>query len=868
MKKLIVIDGNSLLFRAYYATSFSGNIMRRKDGFPTNAIFGFTNMIKNILKGVKDEDGVFVSFDTGHKTFRHQEMETYKAQRKPIDEDLKVQLPLARELLKALGVFYFELDGYEGDDIAGTVAKIASKENINVEIFTSDKDYLQLIDDNISVTLLKKGLSDTLTVTKDSIYNDFGLSPDQIRDYKGLMGDPSDNIKGIPGIGEKTALKLIQTYGNLENIINAMLNEKSKLAEKIITNQDLGRFCKHIATIDTNVPIPFNLNDLIYKGFDFNELSSFYTKQEFYSFLKKLNNEQKNKKINFTSQEKNIEYTRQQISSFSELPGNISTFILEYDQTNYHHANVKNVIFSTKDTVFIYDYSLAKKDEKFKSFLKDKNVEKSTFDSKATYVLLQKDNIEINNVTFDLLLASYLLDSSLDNDPITVCAFFGKNIISNEQMSLFDDNPLICNLANVICNIKDDVIKSLKDIDCYQLYHDMELRLAKVLAKMELEGFPLNKEALDIINDKYNSVVIDLTKRIDELAGVKINLSSTKQVADLLFNKLQLPSNKKQSTSIEVLNNLKHLHPIVPLLIEYRKYSKLVSTYSSALSTYIFPDGKIHALFNQALTTTGRLSSSEPNLQNISVRDEEGKNVRKAFFYDDENLSLLSLDYSQIELRLLAHMANVPTLIKAFNENKDVHSETAREVFSIPENEEVPSALRRKAKTINFGIVYGISDWGLAEQLSCPVQEAKTIIDRFYLAYPEIKSYFDEVLDFATRNGYVSTLFKRRRYISELNSDNYQTREFGRRAAKNAPIQGTAADLIKMAMIRIDEEITNKNLKSRLVLQIHDELIFKVYNDEKEILFSLVKKTMENVFPLKVKLEVDGSCAHTWYDCK
>ena len=867
MKKLVIVDGNSLLFRAYYATSFTGTIMRRKDGFPTNAIFGFTNMMNKIISTLKDGDLLFVSFDTGKKTFRHKEMETYKAQRKPIDEDLKLQLPVARELLKAMGVFYYELEGYEGDDLAGTVAKIGSIANLEVDVYTSDKDYLQLINDNISIYMITKGIKEIKIMNKESLFNDMGLTPDQIRDYKGLMGDPSDNIKGIPGVGEKTAIKLLQQYSSLEGIIEAMKNEKSKLAQKIIDNQDLGKFCKHIATIDTDVPLPFTLDDLEYSGYDFNELSSFYTKEEFYSLLKKLKPNSKKRNINKTA-EKSIKFEKILISSFKELPNNISTFVLDYNQTNYHHANVNNVIFADDKNVYIYDYSLAKKDKDFINFITNENIKKATFDSKAMYVLLNKDHIQLNGITFDLLLASYLLDSSLANDPITVCAYFGKNILSNDQLTLFDDNSSTCNLTYVINSIKDEVIESLKKIDCYDLYNNIELKLAIVLAKMEIEGFPLNKEALNIINEKYKVILNELTEKIDELAGVKINLSSPKQVADLLFNKLMLPSNKKQSTSIEILNNIKHLHPIVPLLIEYRKYSKLISTYTSGLSDYIFPDGKIHALFNQALTTTGRLSSSEPNLQNISVRDEEGKLIRKAFFYDEDDLSLLSLDYSQIELRLLSHMANVSLLIKAFNEGKDVHEQTAREIFNIPNNEEVPSNLRRKAKTVNFGIVYGISDWGLAEQLSCPIQEAKTIINNFYLVYPEIKTYFDNVIEFANKNNYVTTLFKRRRYILELNSDNYQTREFGKRAAQNAPIQGTAADLIKMAMIKIDEEITKQQLKSKLILQIHDELIFKIYPEEKEIMYNLVKSTMENIYPLKVKLEVDGSCAKTWYDCK
>ena len=866
MKKIIIIDGNSLLFRAYYATSFTGTIMKRKDGFPTNAIFGFHNMIMKLLSSIKEGDLFFVAFDTGKKTFRHQEMETYKAQRKEVEEDLIVQLPVARELLDAMGVFHFEIDGYEGDDVAGTVAKIAEKEGLEVQMYTSDKDYLQLITDKISIHMIKKGFSDIRIMTRDTLFEDMGLEPDQIRDYKGLMGDPSDNIKGIPGVGEKTALKLIQEHHSLENIIEVMKDQKSKLAEKIIANQDLGRFCKYIATIDVNVPIPFKLDELEYLGYEFHKLSSFYVKYEFFSLLKKLKPSNKRNKSVETSEKL---LTSQTISSFKSITNEIKSFYIVRDDNNYHKAKPINIQFCDGANVYILDYSIAKSDSDLIKYLEDENINKSTFDLKAATVLLSKDNIDLKGVKFDLLLASYLIDSSLDNDPVTVCAAFGENILtSTSELSLFDDGSKWSNLVFSIAKIKNLLLQKLEEQNLTNLFNEIELPLAKILAKMELEGFPLNKDALKVIDEKYNAILNELVQKIYALSGYEFNIASPKQVADLLFNHLNLPSNKKQSTSIEVLNELKHTHPIVPLIIEYRKYAKLISTYTTGLSEYVFEDGKIHALFNQALTTTGRLSSSEPNLQNITVRDEEGKLIRKAFFYEEENVSLLSLDYSQIELRLLAHIANCQTLIDIFNNGRDIHTETARKVFNIPEDQEVPSSLRRKAKMVNFGIVYGISDWGLAEQLMCPVKEAKTMIDTFYDIYPEIKTYFDELLNQAYKKAYVTTLFNRRRYIKELQADNYMTREFGRRAAKNAPIQGTAADIIKLAMIKIDKELTKNNFKSKLVLQIHDELIYKIYEDEKEAVYNLVKECMENVVQLKVKLEVDGSIARTWYDTK
>ena len=857
MKKLIVIDGNSLLFRAYYATAFNGEIMHTKDGFPTNAIFGFNNMIMKLVSSLKEGDLFFVSFDTGHKTFRHEEMETYKAQRKPVDEALIKQFKPAREYLDALNAFHYELDGYEGDDLAGTVAKMGSRENLDVEIYTSDKDYLQLIDDHIAIQMIRKGLKDIVRYDAATLKETMGLEPNQIRDYKGLMGDPSDNIKGIPGIGEKTALKLLSEYHDLENIIANMQNNSSKLAQKIIENQELGRFCKKIATIDIDVKLPFSLNDLVYKGYDFNALSTFYTKYEFFSLLKKLKPSSLYKE-NPTSVKPEKNFI--EVENFSAIPGDCTVFYLTSNVTNYHHGEIQEIVLSNGKE--IYHLPFNSNDIDLKRYLEDANLLKSTYDVKRAYCLLNRYGIKLDGIDLDFLLASYLLDSSLDNDIVALSAFYGENIASN------DEKEKEYLLTKVIYNHRDEIFEKLKSINCLSLYQTLELPLSKVLAKMEIEGFPLNKEALSIINDKYLAIEKSLEKQIYDIAGYDFNLSSPKQVADLLFNKLGLPGNKKNSTSIEVLNALKDRHPIVKLIIDQRKYSKLISTYTSALSDYIFPDGKIHTLFNQALTTTGRLSSSEPNLQNITVRDEDGKYIRKAFFYDEDDLYLLSLDYSQIELRLLAEMSSCQTLIDIFNHGGDIHASTARKVFNIPDDQEVPSALRRKAKAVNFGIVYGISDWGLAEQIDCSVSEAKVIIDSFYKIYPEIKEYFDRILEEAKKTNYVVTMFNRRRYIKELASDNYQTREFGRRAAKNAPIQGTAADLIKIAMIKIDQALTENKLKSRLVLQIHDELIFKVYEDEKDQVYSLSKEIMEHVINSKVKLEVDGGIAKTWYDTK
>ena len=862
--KLYVIDGNSLLFRAYFATSFTGNIMRTKEGFPTNAIFAFSNMITKILHELDDDDRIIVAFDTGHKTFRHEEYPEYKAQRKATDEDLKLQMPVARDLLKAMGVFYYEQDGFEADDIAGSIAKKASKEGIKTYCYTSDKDYLQLIDDNITIKMVRKGLSDIEDMDETTLKEKMGLTPDQIRDYKGLMGDPSDNLKGIPGVGEKTAIKLLDQYQTLENIIVNMEGQKSKMAQKILEHQEEGKMCKHLATIITNMEFPFTFDDLKYEGYDYNELSTFYTQYECFSLLKKLKPSDKQKKSTSTPQEVvNIEVVN--VNKFNKIP-NPKFMILDMEKGNYHNAFVNGIYFASEGVV----YYLNRKDfvdQDFIAFMKDETKEKYTYDYKALKVALHELGIEVAGLKFDLLLATYLISPSLNMEPISVFGYFGINILIKDEGSLFDET-YFDKMAYYLEKIYKQVEAKLEENDNLELYYNIEIPLCNILADMEIEGFPLNRKVLSEINDEYQAKLDSLEKQIYELAGYEFNISSPKQVADLLFNKLNLPSNKKESTSIEVLTYLSDKHPIVPLIIEHRKYAKIISTYSSGLANYIYDDGKIHTIFNQALTQTGRLSSSEPNLQNISTRSEEGKAIRKAFFYDDDKNYLLSLDYSQVELRVLASMSSCKELIDTFNEDGDVHASTAMKVFGVSKDQVTPE-MRRKAKAVNFGIVYGISDWGLSEQISTSAKEAKEMITTFYQHYPEIKNYFVKTINEARDQGYCSTLYKRRRYIPELIADNYNTREFGKRVAMNAPIQGTAADIMKICMIQVDKFLKENHFKTKIVLQIHDELLFKVPEEEKDTLPKILKNVMENcVDTLKVKLKVDGSLAKTWYDCK
>lgn len=860
--KLYVIDGNSLLFRAYFATSFTGNIMRTKDGFPTNAIFGFSNMINKILSSLDDDDRIIVCFDTGHKTFRHQEYPEYKAQRKETDKDLILQIPIARTLLKAMGVFYYEQDGYEADDIAGSVAKFASSKNIKTYCFTSDKDYLQLIDDNIHIKMVKKGLTDIEEIDRQGLLDKMGLTPDQIRDYKGLMGDPSDNLKGIPGVGEKTAVKLLNQYTTLENIIEEMKSQNSKLAQKICENASQGMMCKHLATIITDMKLPFTLDDLRYDGYDYNELSNFYTKYECFSLLKKLKPTDKQKNYN---SEDAITLDVIEVSKFKEIP-NPKFFILDCDNSNYHTCPINGIYFSSQGNCYFFSRSKFN-DPDFISFMENPDKEKYTYDFKRVKVALSRFNINVQGLKFDLFLAAYLINPSLSNDPISIYGYFGINLLLKDNCSLLEDN-YFDKMAYYLEKLYPTIEKKLSEIDNTELFYEIEIPLCNILSEMEIEGFPLNEDVLKSINDEYQQKLDEIQRKIYDYAGYEFNIASPKQVANLLFNVLKLPSNKKESTSIEVLNYLKDQHLIVPLLIEHRKYSKIISTYTQGLLNYLFPDKKIHTIFNQALTQTGRLSSSDPNLQNISTRNEEGKAVRKAFFYDDDENYLLSLDYSQVELRVLSSMCHCEELINIFNENGDIHSATAMKVFNVTKEQLTPE-LRRKAKAVNFGIVYGISDWGLSEQISTSAKEAKEIISSFYEHYPEIKNYFNEVIEKAKQQGYCTTLYNRRRPIPELASDNFQTREFGKRVAMNAPIQGTAADIMKICMIKVDKFLKENNYKTKIILQIHDELIFKVPKEEKDFIPKILKNIMENcVDNLDVKLEVDGSLAKTWYECK
>ena len=864
MSKIIVIDGNSLLFRAFYATYFDpSNIMRTKSGQATNAIFAFSNMITSLLANLKKGDGIFVAFDAGKHTFRHQEYKEYKANRPPLPEDLISQFPIAREFLDKLNITHYECDNLEADDICGIIADKAQKEGYKVYIYTSDKDYLQLIDENITIELIKKGLKDIKEMTPETFKEEWGFKPIQITDYKGLRGDDSDNLKGIPGVGDKTAKQLIQKFGDLENIIlNA--DTKTKVGRNIIDFQENGRMCKHLAIIAKDQEIPITVNNTIYDGYKFNSVTEFTNKYEFKHLVSKMPKsfkieEKLNEKVEFCEVFDSCEL------NFEDRIG----IDVDIENVNYHDAMFNGLAFSVNDKTYYISKTNLLKDEKLLSILKDENIKKFAFDFKKIRYILVKNNIEVNGLFFDLGLASYLLDSSIKNDIESVLNYYSIDIsYATTKDLLFDDSSRQIAIASAYYSLYlyENIKKKLLDRNQYDLLIDIEQPLTIVLCDMELEGFPLDKDTLLSFKEIYQEKLNILTKEIHELAGEEFNINSPKQVSHILFEKLNLKGNKKGSTSVEVLESLKDAHPIIPKILEYRKYAKIISTYVDGLIPFIHEDGKVHSTFNQALTTTGRLSSSEPNLQNISTRDEEGKQIRKAFFYKEKNLSILSLDYSQIELRILAHLSGATSMINFFNNDEDVHASTAIKIFNL--DREPTSAERRQAKTVNFGIVYGISDYGLSEQLDCSIFEAKEIIKNFYQAFPEIKRFLNHLIDEATEKGYAETMFHRRRYLPELQSTQYQVREFAKRAAMNAPIQGSAADLMKVSMIKVYNAIKEKGFKSKIVSQIHDELIFKVYEDEKDEFYRTVKDVMESAVKLQVKLKVDGGYARDWFSAK
>ena len=851
MNNLLLIDGNSMLFRAYYATLY-GRPMSTTNGIPTNAVFSFILMLNKDIETIQP-DSILVAFDAGKSTFRHKQYAEYKGTRKPLDEELKVQFPIVREFLDTSGILRYEDEGFEADDIIGSMAK--KSESIETTILTSDRDLLQLIDPTTKVLLMKKGLTDMELMDESHFYEKYGLQPKQIIDLKGLMGDSSDNIPGVAGVGEKTATKLLQTYTSLENVYDNIEQVKGKLKEKLIKDKENAFLSKELATIYRDMDFPFEMNALSFSGYK-EQVNDFYEKYEMFSFIQKKTDEKTEVKV------------------IHKWIDNDPLFLPVCTNDSYIHQKCLGFISCDKETIYFESIEDALEDKIFKSYLKRKDLR--TWDDKETMHLCQKYGFEIPCFEQDLHIAAFLLHSQATNtdDLLQTLKFklpeslheLSKKSKNKEAFEINRSLAFYGAFVKQLKNIEEDIYIQLKEQNLWELYQNIELPLIPILFDMEEEGIYVDENTLEEIDRKVDQKVDVLTKQIYDYAGMVFNINSPKQLASVLYDELNLPSGKKRSTSADVLEKLQDQHPIVPCLLEYRKYAKIKSTYIDGISKHIQNDGKIHTCFNQTMTQTGRLSSSDPNLQNISVRDEQGKEIRKAFIAR-EGYQLLSADYSQIELRILAHMANEKNMIEAFNEGIDIHTQTATKIFMV-QKEDVTSSMRRIAKTVNFGIVYGQTEFGLSSQLNISRKEASEFMKTYFASFPSIHSFMNEVISFCRENGYVKTLFNRRREIPEINDKNFMTREFGKRAAMNAPIQGSAADLIKIAMIKVVERMKKEKVKSKLLLQIHDELIFEVPKEEMETMISLVKEEMENVLELKVPLQASISCGKTWYEAK
>jgi len=863
MEKIILVDGNNLLFRSYYATAYNGNFMKNSKGFPTNALFGFTNMMNKIILEEKPTY-IIVAFDKG-KTFRHEKYADYKGGRLETPEELKLQFPVAKELLTAMGITYYECDNFEADDIIGTFARYCDQEPDFIgTIVSSDKDLLQLISDDVDIKLLKQ--KDYIRYNKESFKEEYGIEPIRVIDLKALMGDASDNIPGVKGIGEKTALKLLQQYESLDGIYEHLSEIKGSIHDKLENDKENAYKSYDLATIVRDVPMEITLEDITYKKRDHVKLNSLYENLEFYSFLKK---ELPDEPV----VSEKVEYKVVESINDINVDSTVSVY-LENLGLNYHTATILGMgVYNEKVSYFIPKDLIIDSLPKILPFIN------CTYDLKKLVVSLHWLGTSCEIDCFDTMIAAYLLDYNVKDDIAYLAnslnyeipfyeKLYGKNTFEVPEEEVMISS--IIKKAKFLYETKSMFEEKLRLEGMESLFIDVELPLASVLAEMEIDGVHVDKDALDNMGEDFKVKIEVLEKEIYDYAGTEFNISSPKQLGEILFDKLGLSHGKKirsgYSTSADVLNKIRKDHPIVDKILEYRTLTKLYTTYIEGLKNYILSDGKVHTIYTQTLTRTGRLSSIEPNLQNIPIRYEEGRIIRKAFIPSPDSM-ILGGDYSQIELRILAGMANIDALISAFKDEIDIHTKTASDIFKVP-TEEVTKDMRRIAKAVNFGIIYGISSFGLAENLEIGTREAKQFIDTYKETYPGIDKYMNGVVEKAYQDGYVTTLMHRKRYIPELQNKNHIIRASGERIALNTPIQGTSADIIKKAMVDIAARFKEENLKSKMIIQVHDELVFDTLFEEKEKVINIVKDTMEHVCDLSVPLNVEISYGGNWYEAK
>ena len=855
MKKIILVDGNNLLFRSYYATAYTGNVMKNSKGFPTNALYGLVTMINKIIQEEKP-NYMAVAFDIG-KNFRKQKYDFYKDGRAKTPDELKMQMPYSRKILNAMGIKTLELEPYEADDIIGTLASAVENDKDFIgTIVSSDKDLLQLLSDQVDIKLLKQ--KDYIRYNPTTFYEDYKIKPINMIDLKALAGDPSDNIPGVKGIGEKTALSLLEKYTTVEGIYEHIDEIKGKTKEKLETDKDSAFMSKEIATIYREVPIDIDLESYKYEKSESQELFDLYEELEFYSFLKDFKEPKK---------ETNVDYEIVNDIKDIKLDKEVS-FYIELDKPNYHDANIVGMSLSSKDKNYYVNKELI---SDVIPLLDGKVL--YTFDNKKNIVSLNKIGIKIPSINYDLSIAASLLNIEFKDDVSYLLNNTGIPVRLYSTIKSFEVNEELQKelvlKSRYILDTRDDYITKLKSEDEYELFTNIEMPLIDVLADMEITGVNVNKDILNDMKEEIEAKIEIITNEIYNLAGCEFNISSPKQLGDILFEKLGLPGGKKGTksykTDVKVLHKLIDEHPIIKKVLTYRNLSKLHSTYLEGLMDYIKDDGKLHTIFKQNFTRTGRLSSIEPNLQNIPARDEEGRKIRKAFY--PENDLILSVDYSQIELRLLAHISGSEDLIEAFKNGEDIHTKVAADINGVSK-EEVTKSMRSAAKAVIFGIVYGISGFGLGENLEISAKDAKKFIDKYYELYPGVKKYMDDIVKFAYDNGYVRTLFNRKRIIDELSNSNYMVRQSGERIALNTPIQGTSADIIKKAMVEVYKKFKEENIKTKMIIQVHDELIFDVVESEKEKIESIVKDTMENIIKLDVPLKVSADYGKNWYEAK
>ena len=874
MKKIILVDGNNLLFRSYYATSYSGVIMKNSKGFPTNGLYGFINMMNKIIDEEKP-NYILVAFDKG-KTFRHEKYSEYKAGRREMPEELKLQFPKAKEVLDAMGIKHFEIDNYEADDIIGTLAKTVDLEDEFIAtIISSDKDLLQLISKEVEVKLLKtKGF---IRFDEKTFKDTYGTTPIHMIDLKALMGDASDHIQGVKGIGEKTAINLLTKYQSLDNVYEHLNEIGGKTKEKLEQGKDDAYMSYDLATIYKEVPIPFSLEDCIYIGMNIKDYKDILEELEFKSLLKKINFESEEQQTLNLDEDKEEKI---QIVDYKNFDFNKPySFYLEMDGYTYSKSKVIGCGFSNlKESCFMMiDELIANKE------ILENNIEKYTYDLKRMIILLHQYGININNCNYDSMIASYLLDYKLEDDITVLMNQFNYNCPSYEEtygtekkkkeVNIETTKEQCINKSRFVYDTRSKILLEIDDYDETKLFNEIEMPLSLVLADMELTGIRVDKKYLLNLKEELEAKMKLMQEEIYKLADVEFNILSPKQLGEVLFDKLKIEYPKKRkkddtsySTSKDILDKIKDKNEIVEKVLEYRNLSKLHANYCVGLLDEIREDGKIHTIFNSCLTRTGRLSSSKPNLQNIPIRSDYSKLVRKAFIPEDNSI-LMSSDYSQIELRVFAHMADAKNLQEAFIEDKDIHAKTASDIFKVP-IEQVDKKMRRIAKTVNFGILYGISSFGLSEDLKIDVASAKEFLNNYLNTYQGIKEYMEKEKEEAYQKGYVTTIMNRRRKIDELKSSNYMVRSSGERMALNTPIQGSAADILKKAMVELYRAMQEKKLKSKILIQVHDELVFNIYNDELEIMKELVKEKMEKVVKLSVPLKVDIETGNDWYEAK